>query len=598
MIRRALVGAHGVLVVLALLTPQGAMAQGTPPNTGAVSVRPDTTDPLTRALEAEDRSAWPVAIAAYREAIDRQLQLPSPDGERLALGMLGLERVAAEAGQLDAIVTTIDGVVARRPGDPTVRAVQLRTLTTLARDVDARTAFEQWRRAANGDAAPYREYARLLLQQGRALAADSLLKEAAQRLGAGTAFVGEAAQLHVALQRWGAAAAAFREAFADQPWLETAALFALQRTPPTARDSVRQQLVASPPRLAAARVLANLEMAWGEPRRAWNVLGAVPVNDSTVAAWHDFAERAELGESWLVARDAWRAVVDRAPTLDAMRRAAQAALRAGDAAGALALVRTTVRAPSGSAADSMARRSAAMTQRAMLAIEIEALGDLGRVQEAQQRLDRLRSELDDDTRRVLARPLVGAWLRAGDLSRARAAMAGTDLEDDDELVGWMALYEGDLVLARKHLVRASTRRTELVDALGILARVRIERSTALGAAFLTVARRDSSSASRQFAQLADSVGSAAPALLAMAARLAPSGTALAVWEQVITAHPRSPEAPEALLALARLHRDRRDQDRAITRLEQLLIEYPTSALAPQARRELDRLKGQVPPAGR
>jgi lipopolysaccharide biosynthesis regulator YciM len=120
----------------------------------------------------------------------------------------------------------------------------------------------------------------------------------------------------------------------------------------------------------------------------------------------------------------------------------------------------------------------------------------------------------------------------------------------------------------------------------------------LGAAFLTVARRDSSGASRQFAQLADSVGSAAPALLAMAARLAPGGTALVVWEQVITAHPRSPEAPEALLALARLHRDRRDQDRAITRLEQLLIEYPTSALAPQARRELDRLKGQVPPAGR
>ena len=278
MTSRALAGARVVLIAWCLLMGRDVAAQGVPPTTRATPILPDTTDPLTRALDAEDRSAWPVAIAAYREAVDKQLLLASPDGERLALAILGLERVAAEAGQLDSIVAQIDRVVARRPGDPTVRAVQLRTLTSLARDTEARTAFEQWRRASNGDAAPYREYARLLIQQGRALAADSLLGEAAQRLGSGTAFAGEAAQLHVALLRWVSAAAAFREAFDDQPWLETAALFALQRTPLATRDSVRQALAAPPRRLGASRVLANLELAWGEPRRAWNVLGTLPVN--------------------------------------------------------------------------------------------------------------------------------------------------------------------------------------------------------------------------------------------------------------------------------------------------------------------------------
>ena len=38
-----------------------------------------------------------------------------------------------------------------------------------------------------------------------------------------------------------------------------------------------------------------------------------------------------------------------------------------------------------------------------------------------------------------------------------------------------------------------------------------------------------------------------------------------------------------------------DKAGAITRFETLLVDYPTSALAPQARRELERMKGQVPP---
>ncbi|MEO7522140.1 MAG: tetratricopeptide repeat protein, partial [Gemmatimonas sp.] len=221
-----------------------------------------------------------------------------------------------------------------------------------------------------------------------------------------------------------------------------------------------------------------------------------------------------------------------------------------------------------------------------------------------RRLDAVSKGLDDGTRATMSRPLVSAWLRSGDLQRARAAVAGTDLADDDETVGWLALYEGDLATARKRLVRAETRRGELVDALGLLARARIDRSPALGAAFLALARRDSTAAAARFVALADSagegaasavaIGDAAAALLSLAARLERGERAVALWDRIYKQYPKSPEAPEALLLSARALRDAGKRANAVTRLETLLVEYPESALAPQARRDLDRLKGQVP----
>lgn len=549
---------------------------------------PPAGDPLSRAMEAEDKRNTAAASIAYREVLQGALTLGKTDGDRVALALLGLERVWVDAGQLDSIVPVVSRVLQLRPNDPTARSVQLRTLVTMGRDVDAREAFLTWRRIAPTEAAPYREYARLLLQQGRALAADTVLAEAARLMGAAGALSGETAQLNIALQRWVPAAVAFRDALADQPWLETAALFGLQRAPVTVRDSIRTVLSAEPARLGPRRLLSTLEFAWGEPRRAWSAISTLPPGDSTTGAWRGFAERAELNESWLVARDAWTAVLDKSGDLESQQRAADAALRAGDAAGALTLVR---RKASG------ANKGADSTRtRALLGLEIAALGELGRGDEAQQKLDDAARKLDPDTRAALARPLVGAWLRAGDVARARAAMQGSELVDDDEMVGWLALYDGDLLTARKRLVRAASSRPELVDALGILARTRVEKLPGLGEAFVLLAKRDSVGAAVRFTRLADSVGTAAPAFLAQAARLSARAQAPALFERILRDFPRSPEAPEALLAWARQLRDGGDKTGAITKLEQLLVDYTTSALAPQARRDLERLKGTVPPS--
>jgi tetratricopeptide (TPR) repeat protein len=564
------------------LVPASAQSTGTraPQNT----VRPDTTDPMARALAAEDRNDPKAASAAYQDVLARALQVGNIDGDRVAFALLGLERALVDLGALDSIVPITQRVLMVRPTDPVAHGIQLRTLVGMGRNDEAQAAFTSWRRAAGNDGAPFREYARLLMAQGRTLAADSLLNEAGRLLGMKGALSGETAQLHVALGRWHAAAMAYREALLDQPFLETAALFGLVRAPAAARDSVRTVLLADPIVLAPRRLLSQLEFSWSEPRRAWQAIRALKADDSTAAAWRDFGERAELSEAWLVARDAWTAVFERRADLESQRRAADAALKAGDAAGALALVRRAVPG------------DAAARAKALLGLEIAALGELGRVEEAQDKLTREGKALDPIARAGLVRPLVTAMLRSGDLAGAKRTMLDTDLLDDDEMAGWIAVYEGDLVVARKRLVRAATQRPELVDALGVLARVRLDALPPLGQAFLLLARRDTAGAAAQFTRLADSVGTAAPALLAMAARLQPPAASSALWARVIKDYPKSPEAPEALLAWARQLRDAGDKTGAVTRLEQLLVEYGSSALAPQARRELERLKGQVPPS--
>lgn len=588
--RRKVIGmrraSRHLALVLALSTLSATSAVVARAQAGArvPGTRVDSADALGTALDAEDKGDLKTAARAYREVLQRALIPGNSDGDKVALSLLGLERVWAELGLRDSIIPVVQRVVQLRPTDPVARGIQLRSLVSIGRDDEAKLAFTSWRRAAGNDGAPFREYARLLLQQGRALAADSVLGEAGRLLGSGGALSGEVAQLHVALGRWNAAAMAFRDALRDEPYLETAAMFALNRAPAPARDSIRTVLLADPVLLSPRRLLSALELAWGEPRRAWFALASVKSDDSTWAAWRTFGERAELAQSWLVARDAWSAVFEKRGDLEAQQRAAQSALNAGDATGALQLTSRT-----GPGAD-------VVRARALLPIEIAALGELGRASEAQQRLEASGKLLDETARSAMARPLVSAYLRAGDLARAKEAVKGTDLEDDDETAGWLALYDGDLVTARKRLVRAATQRGELVDALGILARTRVDQSPGLGAAFLALARRDSAGAAERFVVLADSVGPAAPALLSMAARLSPRAAAIALWDRIIVTWPKSPEAAEALLASARALLTAGDKAGATTRLETLLVDYPTSALAPQARRELERMKGQVPPA--
>ncbi|GLC26377.1 hypothetical protein [Roseisolibacter agri] len=574
---RALMAACGAALVIAAPASRDAHAQST------------RSAPLTRALELESNGKSREAAALYRQALGD----PAAGDEGRSAAILGLERVWEELGQRDSIVPVVNTFLRTRPNDPTLRGVQLRALVALRRDGEARTAYEMWRRAAPGDPAPFREYARLLLQGGRTAAADTVLREAIPALrgpGGQRALALELAQLHVALGAWERAAGSWRQALDAMPYVELAALFALQPAPVAARDSLLPALLEPPVALVPRRVAAMLLMSWRRPREAWQALGAVASDDSSRAAWRDLAERLEAAEAWPVAREAWLRVLEADHDADAGRRAAAAALASGDAAGALTLLD---RAGTAAGAQSPGAEADATVLR------VRALGALNRAAEAEQAAKAVSSRLAEGDRARVADALAEAWIAGGDVTRARAALAVAGARDDAPVAGWLALYAGDLKRARTLLKRpaedATTSRTELaMTALAVVARTRADSAPAVGAAFLSAARGDSVRAAAQFLEAAAALPEAASLLTAAAARVhaarGDTASALPLWERIATTYASSPEAPEAELAWARQLLRRGDVAGARTRLEHLIVNYPESALVPIARRELERAR--------
>ncbi|MGA9836448.1 MAG: hypothetical protein WBQ26_03935, partial [Gemmatimonadaceae bacterium] len=168
-------------LAIALLAPALASAQ-----------RADTSA-FYRALDLEGSGNYRAAAPLYRTA------LQGPDRVN---AMLGLERVYAELHQTDSLLVPLDSLIAQNPTEPVFRSVQLRAYSMLARDDMVRRSFEDWVQAIPGSADPYREYARLLLQNGRAVEADSIIRLAGLALGTTSSLQMELAESRAALGQW------------------------------------------------------------------------------------------------------------------------------------------------------------------------------------------------------------------------------------------------------------------------------------------------------------------------------------------------------------------------------------------------------------
>lgn len=560
-----------MLASLACCAPHTVFAQAQP-GEGA----------LRRALDLENAAKYREAVAAYREAIAQGA---------ITQGVLGLERSFGSLGQEDSLLPTLDALLRAAPRDPTLRGVLLRTQRSLGRDDAARRAFEDWRALNPRDAAPYREYVRILLTDRRTAPADSVLQQAVESLGGAREFATEFADLYATMGRWDAAAAAWRDALADAPYLDQSAAYSLMSAPSAARDGVRAALA---PQLTTpevvvvslARTRAWLELRWGSPREGWRALRTLPPSDSTAHLWVDFADEAVHLGGGLAARDALEAAyqVRRDPVL--ALRAAAAALGGGDAASALRLA--TLATTATPALDSA--RAAAEA----LPVRVRALAEQGQPAEAEALIGRYGARVTDAQRRLFARSLAWGWIRVGDISRARRAAAQGGGEDEDVVSGWLALFAGDLDGARRGLRTAEAQTPDVVTALAFISRAKQPRAPGIGAAFLALARRDSSQASRAFEQAAESVPDAAAFLIGLAARVASAQgderRAMSLWTQLVESHPSSPEAPEADLEWARTLQRRGDRAGATARYEHLILTWPDSALVPQAREALDRMR--------
>ncbi len=536
---------------------------------------------VLRALELEASGKYREAAVIFRSALRT-----APT----AGALLGLERTYAELHMSDSLLSPLDSLIARRPRDPLYRSVQLRTLQILRRDDQLRAAFERWTREVPSDPAPYREFARVLIQLGRPAAADSIVQRGRLALGSARDLQYETAQLRAAMGQWTASATAWRGALASAPHLASTAAYALAPTPASVRDSVRGTLFATPAEAGARRALGELELIWGRPHAAWDAMRTLTPDTTTARVWEEFGERALHDERFALARDALRAAlgVRRTPDLEVL--AATAAVRAGSPADVFTL------APLGEMEPDPPRLA-----REYLPVHVEALAALGRVADAEALVARFDRYLVPGQRLRLAQLVATAWVRRGNLVRAREALAAGGVDaDSSEAAGWLALYEGRLGAARTLLRTSRDPSPELAFALGLVARTSAEAAPELGAAFLALARRDSAAAIAALVVAAARHEELAPGLLLAASRLhgarGNTSAALALWSRIVADYAGTPEAVESELEWSRALRGRGDQAGAIVHLEHLILSAPHSALLPQARRELELARGAVPPS--
>ena len=533
-----------------------------------------------RAMDLEAAGKYKEAAPLFRSV------LRTPAGVN---ALLGLERVYAELGWTDSLVVPLDSLIASNPKEEMYRVVQLRTLDATGREAELRKAFDKWIRDEPTNSAPYREYAKLLLQHNRALAADSVIARATAALGSSKDLSLEIAQARAAQGQWIESAHAWRDALSTADYLSQAASYALAPAPSSARDQIRDIFLALPIDVAARRALADLEGTWGSLADGWNALKGLPPDSTSAAAWSDFAERAEAEDRWTLAREALESALRWKRTTSLSVRAAAAALNAGDPAAALRL------APLADAGG-----DSALAAREYLPVRVKALAAVGRPVEAQQLVDAYDKFLTPGAKNSLTRTIAWGWVRTGDMAKARAALAATGVEgDSSDAAGWLALYDGNLKAARGLLRGGTESSPELALALGLVARLHVDSAPAVGHAFLALAKGDSAGAAEQFAAAADSTPVVRSLLLTTAAQIdlamGNEDQAVVLWTRVLEQDKDSPEAPQVELEWARLLRRKGDTTAATSHFEHLILTYPGSSLVPQARRELELIKNPAPP---
>jgi tetratricopeptide (TPR) repeat protein len=559
---------------LGALAPHTVRAQAS----AQTSVQVPDSNAYIRGQMLEDDNQYEAAAQAYREAIARSpASVPA---------MLGLERVLAELGRSQEILPLLDSAIAIAPREAAFRTAQLRTFRSLGQADSVRAAFQRWARAAPHDPTPYRTYSRMLIADGRTAAADTVLHAAQSDLGSARGFAYELAQLRAADGQWEASARAWRAALTDNAFLGQAALFSLAPTPAASRDAVRSALKAPPPSLGPLQALSQLELLWGSPRNGWDALRSLRPDSAVVAAWTDFAQRAADARAWLVARDALVAANEASPRPELVARAATAALEGGDAAGAVSLAQSAE-----------AKLDSASAARTVLEAHLRALAALGQPNEGERFLSLYSQYLAPDARDRYARLVAWGWVRNGRIDRAKRLLQDAG-GDDDQIDGWLALYQGDLAHARELLSPSTGAQPELLTVLALLERTKAERSPETGRAFLTLARGDTLAAAADFRTAAGTLPEAGSLLLATSARLYAARdsltSAMTLWQTIVDSIPHAPEAPEAELELARALRRTGNTKASMQHLEHLILTYPESAMVPQARREMELARRAVP----
>lgn len=243
---------------------------------------------------------------------------------------------------------------------------------------------------------------------------------------------------------------------------------------------------------------------------------------------------------------------------------------------------------------------------ATMAALIRVLADAGRADEAEDLFRQWAGSLRGDDAALLREKLAWARVREGELARAERLIVGDSSVGVQAVMGWIALYRGDLAGATERFRAAgpyarsreeATRRTQV---LALIQRVMPDTVPKLGSALQRLGRGDTARAVRELAdaarQLPPRDGRAA--VFAFAGELALARGDYSHAEELLldalALDAQGPSAPAAQYALAVSYAKLGRRDDAVGLLESLILSHPESAVVPQARRFLHQLKGMLP----
>jgi len=550
-------------------------------------------DSLNRAFDLERRGNYAAAVTAYRAVLKGR---PSE-----VSALLGLERSLTPLNRTAEMVPDIEVALAANPAATPLYGVAVRTYGAANMPDSLRRAVERWAQLAPKDETPYREWGNALLARRDRAGARAAYLAGRQQLGP-TALAPELAQLAVLESDYASAAKEWLVAIRKLPGYRSGAVVTLRPTPDAQRPGVLKVLDAdgSPD---ALRLDAELRARWGDPvggyERLVQVLPSDPVESRDLL--RQFAEALRGNTAPAYRQAMGRALEAMAQRTNGAQRsrlqldAAQAYLDGGDRASARRML--------ASLADD-GESPAALSASASGTL-LRLLVEEGKMEEAEKSLAQYRGVLSTQEMATLTRRVALGWARAGKLERAEALAAADSSVDGLALRGQLKLFQGDIAGAVE-LLRAAgpyagtreqaTGRTTL---LALLQPIEEDTLPELGAAFLALERGDTAAAVSGLAAL----GAKRPRnkggaeLLLLAGRLeAARGQAPAAEKlfraAVDTTAPAT--APAALLELGRLLASSGRGGEAVPVFEQLILDYPRSALVPQARRALDEAKGAVP----
>lgn len=521
-------------------------------------------------------------------------------------GLLALERVSRMEGRLGDLIPIVELHLKTDPSSAIGHQMLVRALSSLDQVADLEKAADAWVRMTPRIETPYREVARVFQARSDYSKALQYLRLGRSRVGRADALALELGDVYALLQEYDRAVREWDRAIGP----DARGLLLVQRRLSAMRDGGAQMLpslvdalMRPPASLPRQRAAAQLAIDAGLEQRAERVVrqtAARLAGPERQAFLVEAARRADAAELPRVALWAYSQLTPADLQPDQMlavrARVAELALAVGDTASAARSYQELERSVG----------PGAPQRRQAVALRIQLIVKEARLADAETRLAVFEREFPNAPELdPLAAALANAYLEKDQTDQAEGVLTGVTGARSSIARGRIALRRGDVAAARNAFLTAApslqgAEATETIKLVSMLGKVSKQGGELLGK---SIARASTGATREAFTLLEKGAQQLPeperPSVLEFAAAMADRAQMPLAAERarraIVSDFPRSAEAPAAILALARNLAERGDAfEEARQYLERLIVEYPRSALVPQARQELDRLQERIP----